>query len=89
MARLIDADALLHALNLDAMTEADGYKMDLMRSDIKAAINDAPTVDAVEVVRCKDCKYEGTRFCEEDSDFCKDGRRARWPIKTDATAAGA
>lgn len=49
MTRLIDADELLHALSLDHMTEADGYKMDLMRSDIKAALNDAPTVDAVEV----------------------------------------
>ena len=51
MARLIDADALLNALGLDHMTEADGYKMDLMRSDIRDAINDAPTVDAVEIVK--------------------------------------
>lgn len=56
MARLIDADDLLCALGLNDMTEADGYKMDLMRSDIKAAIDNAPTVDAVEVVRCWDCK---------------------------------
>ena len=55
MARLIDADALLHALDLDHMTEAEGYKMDLMRSDIKAAIDAEPTMDAVEVVRCWDC----------------------------------
>ena len=54
MTRLIDAEALLHDMGLDAMTEADGYKMDLMRSDIKAAINDAPTVDAVEVLRMND-----------------------------------
>ena len=47
MTRLIDADELLHALSLDHMTEADGYKMDLMRSDIKAALNDAPTVDYI------------------------------------------
>ena len=54
MARLINADELLQALGLDHMTEADGHKMDLMRSDIKAALNDAPTVDAVEVLRMND-----------------------------------
>lgn len=54
MTRLIDADALLHDMDLDNMTEADGYKMDLMRSDIREAINYAPTVDAVEVLRMND-----------------------------------
>ena len=45
--RLIDADALIE----EALTEgAYGYV------DAKQ-IADAPTVDAVEVVRCKDCKY--------------------------------
>ena len=74
MARLIDADALLHDMDLDHMTEADGYKMDLMRSDIKAAINDAPTVDAVEVVRCEDCAHLEMCFLAEDGFFCKMGR---------------
>ena len=45
--RLIDADALIK----EACAEgAYGYV------DAKQ-IADAPTVDAVEVVRCKDCKY--------------------------------
>ena len=45
--RLIDADALIE----EALTEgAYGYV------DAKQ-IADAPTVDAVPVVRCKDCKY--------------------------------
>lgn len=77
MTRLIDADELLFALGLNDMTEADGYKMDLMRSDIKAAIDDAPTIDAVEVVRCKDCA--GKKACDlwgcylDDDDFCSHG----------------
>lgn len=35
------------------------------------ALQDAPTVDAVEVVRCKDCRYweEETGVCEKLSDF--------------------
>ena len=45
--RLTDADALIE----EALTEgAYGYV------DAKQ-IADAPTIDAVEVVRCKDCKY--------------------------------
>ena len=45
--RLIDADALIE----EALTEgAYGYV------DAKQ-IADAPTIDAVPVVRCKDCKY--------------------------------
>ena len=75
MARLIDADALLHDMDLDAMTEADGYKMDLMRSDIKAAIDDVPTVDAVEVVRCEECAHLWMCFLAEDGFFCKLGKR--------------
>ena len=47
MARLIDADVLIDEANSDG---AYGYV------DAKQ-IADAPTVDAVEVVRCKDCKY--------------------------------
>ena len=43
-----------------------------------------PTVDAVEVVRCKDCKWRNTRGCpymnfnssaRDDLDFCSDGER--------------
>lgn len=45
--RLIDANALIKEANADG---AYGYV------DAKQ-IADAPTVDAVEVVRCKDCKY--------------------------------
>ena len=45
--RLIDADALIE----EALTEgAYGYV------DAKQ-IADAPTIDAMPVVRCKDCKY--------------------------------
>ena len=47
MARLIDADVLLNEANSDG---AYGYV------DAKQ-IDEAPTVDAVKIVRCKDCKH--------------------------------
>jgi hypothetical protein len=49
MARLIDANALIKEANKEG---AYGY-VDALQ------IANAPTIDAVEVVRCKDCKYWG------------------------------
>ena len=73
MARLIDADQLIKEANADG---AYGYV------DAKQ-ITDAPTVDAVEVVRCKDCKHYNEGFCvgyhaHHDTlpdDFCSYGER--------------
>lgn len=44
--RLIDADAL---------PEYTGYA--LSANEVAMAVEDAPTIDAVEVVRCRDCKW--------------------------------
>lgn len=49
--RLIDADALL-----DEVCEDLG-EGEVLYSIPPSYIDDAPTVDAVEVVRCKDCKW--------------------------------
>ena len=71
--RLIDADALIKEANEEG---AYGYV------DAKQ-IADAPTVDAVEVVRCRDCKhYDGKWLCKisgvpsrKPCDFCSYGIR--------------
>ena len=77
--RLIDANKLIKEANEDG---AYGYAENF--------INAAPTVDAVEVVRCRECKHRGTDDCifhikgepadEElllklDNDFCSYGER--------------
>ena len=71
--RLIDANALIK----EACAEgAYGYV------DAKQ-IADAPTIDAVEVIRCKDCKhYDGKWLCKisgvpsrKPCDFCSHGER--------------
>ena len=43
--RLIDADAVIDRINIVFLTE------------IGKIIDDAPTIDAVKIVRCKDCRY--------------------------------
>ena len=55
MARLIDADAFLK----DILTAGIGKTIiEYSESDIGYMIRKRPTVDAVEVVRCKDCTYK-------------------------------
>lgn len=59
--RLIDADALKEVIcdNVYPVTDyfnSRDYGM-FWTGGIEKAINEAPTIDAVEVVRCKDCRY--------------------------------
>ena len=60
--RLIDADALYKRMNHDAFeVDSDMQKWDsgcwIRFKMFENAMKDAPTVDAVEVVRCKECKH--------------------------------
>lgn len=53
MSRLIDADKLKNAkFNDSSVPFKRGWN-----DAIDTIVDNAPTVDAVEVVRCKDCKY--------------------------------
>ena len=68
--RLIDADALKKAIDLPFLDEIK----------LGSIINNAPTIDAEPVVRCKDCKYRWLidfPVCCESTDerFCADGER--------------
>lgn len=80
--RLIDADALI--------ADKDNYVSSTWGDAITAQdIDTAPTVDAVEVVRCKDCKWfkkgapfrhkckkiDGGMFFIQPDDFCSYGER--------------
>ena len=51
--RLIDADELLEKIHDLYITEI-GYRHRCI--DVESVM-DAPTVDAVPIIRCKDCKY--------------------------------
>lgn len=74
--RLIDADKLLEVLNKKSVP---------FNASVNDAILTAPTVDAVEVVRCKDCKHfvKATDWfaCKKwymdirEDDYCSYGER--------------
>ena len=76
--RLIDADALK-----TKAIRCETFKLYDTPIFLKAVgtkeIDKAPTIDAVPVVRCKDCKYFKTRLCENENNhddwFCADGER--------------
>lgn len=80
--RLIDADAVVamtatcpKEMDIDSFIEGMGVVLD--------RVYDAPTVDAVQVVRCKECAKRGTINCDldycgyrqADDWYCADGER--------------
>lgn len=85
--RLVDADTVVTIQVYDDMTE----ETDTKKMTIAEAIDEwsdegcPPTVDAVEVVRCKDCRWfendgyhtncQIMRFCVEADDYCSKGER--------------
>lgn len=90
--RLIDANALLEkaieekrfVLHMEDLIQKD-VVIQTAYQDLANFIDSAPTVDAVEVVRCKDCKHcqydemFGDRWCNGSrvhaDSFCSDGER--------------
>lgn len=92
MARLIDADKFGMYL-ADVQLANRGWRDDVceLLDDVMYALEEESTIDAVEVVRCKDCKWfepreeiEGeswTGYCiygefhTDEMDFCSRGER--------------
>lgn len=91
MPRLIDADALKEEL----AKRTPHFAQRIEFTPCFEAIRDAPTVDVVEVVRCKDCKHrdpeDGKCDCGHDilwqqpsgdDWYCADGVRSeKWQSK--------
>lgn len=79
--RLVDADEAYKVL-----TDYYHQRTEIQHKTLKEAIERIPTVDAVEVVRCKDCRYYesenhncvdemGYARIWEENDFCSFGER--------------
>ena len=66
--RLIDANALLNTVLNHFGIDLGYYGEDLQFC--QEAIENAPTVDAVEVVRCKDCKYCSLDLRGRENNLC-------------------
>ena len=55
MARLIDADKLINFIDIGYLRHSG--ELCYSETEVANLLLHAPTVDAVEVVRCKDCKH--------------------------------
>lgn len=62
--RLIDADKLKKSMERMLCTGKEPLKERYTCDVVCCVIDEAPSVDAVEVVRCKDCKHYKYRMCE-------------------------
>lgn len=82
--RIIDADALKEKSYWECYSDPDDDYEYVLVTDIDRE----PTIDAVPVVRCKDCIYRFTscpmihwrqngyiHFFTEDTDYCSKGRK--------------
>ena len=66
--RLIDADELRKDV-LELPDCPNGYSDTFDKSLIIALVDEAPTVDAVPVVRCKDCRWYKTDYSQKRYSF--------------------
>lgn len=84
MMRLIDADAIKYTMlyKENFMARTGTEKQGVWKSEI----DKMPTVDAVPVIRCKDCKYYEEGYmgrmiciddgvCRNDDDYCSSAER--------------
>ena len=67
MARLIDADRALEIVRDQRIAHPNAY---LLTDYVTLILREAPTVDAVEVVRCRDCKWYMPGDLFTDIMFC-------------------
>ena len=76
MARLIDADRAMEIVRSQGIAHPNAYHLTNYATLI---LREAPTVDAVPVVRCRDCRKFKTYGCRMVAsgydDFCSYGER--------------
>ena len=81
--RLIDADALMDVIRQHEYrlaTKQGSIDYGMFTLGIQQAVDEQPTIDAVEVVRCRDCKHRfKDSWCEyaddDDNFYCARGER--------------
>lgn len=68
MAKWIDADELKNAIHESYNPYQDYWAGTISR--MHELIDEQPTVDAVEVVRCKDCRHKDFRYYNKQEVYC-------------------
>lgn len=87
MSRYIDSDNLIKKMQerYNDLSSGDGYYDHFTQGygDALSTVENEPTADVAEVVRCKECKFYSVNghcgvlgFCEPD-EFCSRGERRK------------
>ena len=85
MARLIDADRALEIVYEHGITHPNAY---YLTNYAMAILQEAPTVDAVEVVRCRNCKYGDWDSEPDDAMVCMRTKGGFWKSGNDFCSYG-
>lgn len=84
--RLIEATEVIKRIDVVIGSEPKAWDKKALSELKMYVVHAVPTVDAVEVIRCKDCKYWYKHICDfwstdssmltKHDDFCSYGERA-------------
>ena len=85
MARLIDADRALEIVRDQGIAHPNAYHLTNYATLI---LREAPTVDAVEVVRCRECKYGDWNSEPDDAMVCMRTKDGFWRSGNDFCSFG-
>ena len=83
--RLIDADRAMEIVRNQGIAHPNAYHLTNYATLI---LREAPTVDAVEVVRCKDCKYGDWDSKPDDAMVCMRTKDGFWRSGNDFCSYG-
>ena len=75
--RLIDADRAMEIVRNQGIAHPNAYHL---TNYAMLILREAPTVDAVEIVHCRDCKHKHSDSCceyvdDDDNFYCARGER--------------
>ena len=85
MARFIDADRALEIVYERGIAHPNAYHL---TNYAMAILQEAPTVDAVEVVRCRNCKYGDWDSKPDDAMVCMRTKDGFWRSGNDFCSFG-
>lgn len=85
MARFIDADRALEIVYEQWIAHPNAY---YLTNYAMAILQEAPTVDAVEVVRCRNCKYGDWDSKPDDAMVCMRTKDGFWRSGNDFCSYG-
>ena len=83
--RLIDADRALEIVYEHGIAHPNAY---YLTNYAMAILQEAPTVDAVEVVRCRNCKYGDWDSKSDDAMVCMRTKDGFWRSENDFCSYG-